>query len=42
MFSVFCFLWKKGTGILLSVTIIYQFYEAFQKEQQEEMGAFGF
>ncbi|KAL7471393.1 hypothetical protein ACHAXS_011693 [Conticribra weissflogii] len=31
-----------GTGILLSVTIIYQFYEAFMKEQQEEMGAFGF
>jgi protein transport protein SEC61 subunit alpha len=30
-----------GTGILLSVTIIYQFYEAFMKEQQEE-GAFGF
>jgi len=31
-----------GTGILLSVTIIYQFYEAFMKEQQEEAGAFGF
>jgi protein transport protein SEC61 subunit alpha len=31
-----------GTGILLSVTIIYQFYEAFMKEQAEEMGAFGF
>merc|ERR1712032_1181185 len=25
-----------GTGILLSVTIIFQFYEAFMKEQQEE------
>eukprot|EP00567_Pseudictyota_dubia_P017280 CAMPEP_0197443140 /NCGR_PEP_ID=MMETSP1175-20131217/8971_1 /TAXON_ID=1003142 /ORGANISM="Triceratium dubium, Strain CCMP147" /LENGTH=472 /DNA_ID=CAMNT_0042973737 /DNA_START=95 /DNA_END=1513 /DNA_ORIENTATION=+ len=32
-----------GTGILLSVTIIYQFYEAFMKEQDEsELGAFGF
>ena len=31
-----------GTGILLSVTIIYQFYEAFMKEQTEGMGAFGF
>ncbi|KAK1738927.1 protein transport protein SEC61 subunit alpha [Skeletonema marinoi] len=30
-----------GTGILLSVTIIYQFYEAFMKETMEE-GAFGF
>merc|ERR1712127_393104 len=28
-----------GTGILLSVTIIYQFYEAFLKEQGEMMGA---
>jgi len=31
-----------GTGILLAVTIIYQFYEAFMKEQHEGMGAFGF
>jgi protein transport protein SEC61 subunit alpha len=31
-----------GTGILLSVTIIYQFYEAFIKEQREGVGAFGF
>jgi protein transport protein SEC61 subunit alpha len=33
-----------GTGILLSVTIIYQFYEAFMKEQAEDEmgGAFGF
>merc|ERR1712127_1143751 len=31
-----------GTGILLAVTIIFQFYEAFQKEQSEGLGAFGF
>jgi len=31
-----------GTGILLAVTIIFQFYEAFMKEQTEGMGAFGF
>jgi len=31
-----------GTGILLSVTIIYQFYEAFMKEQTDGLGAFGF
>jgi len=31
-----------GTGILLSVTIIFQFYEAFVKETREGMGAFGF
>jgi len=31
-----------GTGILLAVTIIYQFYEAFLKEQAEGMGAFSF
>merc|ERR1711920_638820 len=30
-----------GTGILLSVTIIYQFYEAFLKEQRDGLGAFG-
>ena len=29
-----------GTGILLAVTIIYQFFEAFAKEQQE-MGGLG-
>jgi len=28
-----------GTGILLAVTIIYQFYEAFMREQAEGMGA---
>jgi len=28
-----------GTGILLAVTIIYQFYEAFIREQTESMGA---
>lgn len=31
-----------GTGILLSVTIIFQFYEAFVKESHEGVGAFGF
>eukprot|EP00591_Stephanopyxis_turris_P013311 CAMPEP_0195520834 /NCGR_PEP_ID=MMETSP0794_2-20130614/17569_1 /TAXON_ID=515487 /ORGANISM="Stephanopyxis turris, Strain CCMP 815" /LENGTH=471 /DNA_ID=CAMNT_0040650269 /DNA_START=64 /DNA_END=1479 /DNA_ORIENTATION=- len=31
-----------GTGILLAVTIIYQFYEAFMKEQTEGLAAFGF
>lgn len=31
-----------GTGILLSVTIIFQFYESFVKEQQEGLGAFGY
>merc|ERR1711934_239180 len=31
-----------GTGILLSVTIIFQFYEAFMKEQHEALGSFGF
>jgi protein transport protein SEC61 subunit alpha len=31
-----------GTGILMSVTIIFQFYEAFVKEQREGVGAFGF
>lgn len=29
-----------GTGILLAVTIIYQYFEMFAKEQQE-MGGFG-
>jgi len=31
-----------GTGILLAVTIIYQYYESFTKEQAEGLGAFGF
>jgi protein transport protein SEC61 subunit alpha len=31
-----------GTGILLAVTIIFQFYEAFVKEQHKNMEAFGF
>ena len=32
-----------GTGILLSVTIIFGFYESFVKEQREgQGGAFGF
>jgi len=31
-----------GTGILLAVTIIYQFYEAFMKEQNEQLAQFGF
>lgn len=31
-----------GTGILLSVTIIFQLYENFMKEQKEGQGAFGF
>jgi protein transport protein SEC61 subunit alpha len=32
-----------GTGILLSVTIIYQFLETYYKEQKEGgVGAFGF
>jgi len=31
-----------GTGILLSVTIIYQYFEIFQKEKSEGIGMFGF
>jgi len=31
-----------GTGILLSVTIIYQYFEIFQKEKTEGIGMFGF
>lgn len=31
-----------GTGILLAVTIIYQYYEMFSKEQGEGMGGLGF
>ena len=30
-----------GTGILLAVTIIYQYYEMFAKEQAEGMGLGG-
>ena len=30
-----------GTGILLAVTIIYQYYEIFVKEGAEEMGGLG-
>jgi protein transport protein SEC61 subunit alpha len=30
-----------GTGILLAVTIIYQYYEMFAKEQAEGMGMAG-
>ena len=29
-----------GTGILLAVTIIYQYFEVFMKEQQELGGLF--
>lgn len=31
-----------GTGILLAVTIIFGFYEAFVKEQRDGVGAYGF
>ncbi|CAM9937590.1 unnamed protein product [Discosporangium mesarthrocarpum] len=31
-----------GTGILLAVTIIYQYYEMFSKEQGEAMAGVGF
>eukprot|EP00850_Spirogloea_muscicola_P020295 SM000212S06888 [mRNA] locus=s212:16715:19529:- [translate_table: standard] len=31
-----------GTGILLAVTIIYQYFETFDKERQTELGLFGF
>jgi protein transport protein SEC61 subunit alpha len=31
-----------GTGILLSVTIIFSFYETFVKETHDGLGAFGF
>ncbi|KAH0753155.1 hypothetical protein KY290_004714 [Solanum tuberosum] len=30
-----------GTGILLAVTIIYQYFETFEKEKASEMGFFG-
>ncbi|CAK9214903.1 unnamed protein product [Sphagnum troendelagicum] len=31
-----------GTGILLAVTIIYQYFETFDKERANEIGLFGF
>ncbi|KAK9949938.1 hypothetical protein M0R45_005446 [Rubus argutus] len=31
-----------GTGILLAVTIIYQFFETFESERASELGFFGF
>ncbi|GFZ05082.1 SecY protein transport family protein [Actinidia rufa] len=31
-----------GTGILLAVTIIYQYFETFEKEKASELGMFGF
>ncbi|CAI9784267.1 unnamed protein product [Fraxinus pennsylvanica] len=31
-----------GTGILLAVTIIYQYFETFEKEKTSELGFFGF
>jgi len=31
-----------GTGILLAVTIIFQYFEMFQKEQANESGMFSF
>ncbi|KVH96787.1 hypothetical protein Ccrd_001121 [Cynara cardunculus var. scolymus] len=31
-----------GTGILLAVTIIYQYFETFEKEKASELGLFGF
>ncbi|GMI07855.1 hypothetical protein TrLO_g11591 [Triparma laevis f. longispina] len=37
----FCGAIGTGTGILLAVTIIYQYYEMFAKEQQEGTFAFG-
>lgn len=30
-----------GTGILLAVTIIYQYFETFEKEKATELGMFG-
>ncbi|KAG7652189.1 SecY/SEC61-alpha family [Arabidopsis thaliana x Arabidopsis arenosa] len=30
-----------GTGILLAVTIIYQYFETFEKEKASELGFFG-
>ena len=34
------FVYRSGTGILLAVTIIYQYFEIFVKEQSE-MGSMG-
>ncbi|KAD5960579.1 hypothetical protein E3N88_12051 [Mikania micrantha] len=31
-----------GTGILLAVTIIYQYFETFEKKKASELGLFGF
>ncbi|KAK1381017.1 SecY protein transport family protein [Heracleum sosnowskyi] len=31
-----------GTGILLAVTIIYQYFETYEKEKASELGLFGF
>ncbi|KAK2998382.1 hypothetical protein RJ639_022924 [Escallonia herrerae] len=31
-----------GSGILLAVTIIYQYFETFEKEKASELGFFGF
>ena len=31
-----------GTGILLAVTIIYQYSQTFEKERASELGFFGF
>ncbi|KAJ4703703.1 Transport protein Sec61, alpha subunit [Melia azedarach] len=31
-----------GTGILLAVTIVYQYFETFEKERASELGFFGF
>ncbi|KAK9153097.1 hypothetical protein Sjap_000577 [Stephania japonica] len=30
-----------GTGILLAVTIVYQYFETFEKEKASELGFFG-
>ena len=38
--SVFAGAIGSGTGILLAVTIIYQYFEVFVKEQQEIGGLF--
>uniref|UniRef100_A0A0D9W3N8 DUF7880 domain-containing protein n=1 Tax=Leersia perrieri TaxID=77586 RepID=A0A0D9W3N8_9ORYZ len=33
---------SSGTGILLAITIIYQYFETFEKERATELGFFGF
>ena len=38
--NIIFFLFRSGTGILLAVTIIYQYFEIFVKEQSE-MGSMG-